>query len=197
MGICPAEAGHNHLSWFLLHLAAKRPLNAHRLKWKCFQNPVSLVFIFQMIDGTGAVNELSSWLLHSSRPQTECPSGDLPDLLNLLLSPDTLMSGFLPMMPRPEHGRSAMTISACFSQDGSSSSASHTSARILVNPVRRMLSSTSRILFSVKSRTTTCPVPASLSAMCRLFPPGAPHTSRTTSPGFGSAASPTKEELTS
>ena len=52
-----------------------------------------------------------------------------------------LISGFFPRIPRPEQGRSATTRSMVSTSSSSSSRASQTSAEILENPERSILSS--------------------------------------------------------
>ena len=90
-----------------------------------------------------------------------------------------LISDFLPNTPRPEQGKSAITMSAFPSIFSSNILASACWAWILESCMRLMFSCIRETLYAVRSLASTVQVPSINSAMWRLFPPGAAHTSRT------------------
>ena len=107
-----------------------------------------------------------------------------------------LISGFLPIMPSPEHGRSASTISALSFDAVSETLASHSFTEMLSSPSRAIFSRISCVFNGVKSLASTLPS-VSFNATFMLFPPGAAHTSIIRSCGAGDASSPASMELMS
>ena len=81
--------------------------------------------------------------------------------------------------------------------DASNTVASHTFVRMSKKPQRLTFSSINAILYSVRSRASTVPLPRRQSAAWSAFPPGALQTSRTKSPFFGAAARQTSAEAAS
>ena len=96
------------------------------------------------------------------------------------------------MIPRPEQGTSAMTISAARSQAAWCSRASASIVRMHPMPRRRAPLSISFSLCGWISQEMISPSPSMEMAAAKDFPPGAAHTSCTRSPFLGPATTETK-----